>query len=192
MAELKSGIGEKEMELIKCGDEQLDLVSDMYSSVVKHLEETVNYPKWSKNYPCKESVMEAIQKGEQYACVENGAILGVVVLNDNPDGNYAAGRWSKELRQGEYLVIHTLAVNPAAGRRGVGEYMVDCCIEIALREGYQAIRIDVVPNNIPAINLYKRKGFIFAGVKDLLRNIEDIPLFELYELNFDTYHIKDR
>lgn len=173
------------MELIKCKYTQLEPVSDLYDRVVKHLEDTINYPKWSKNYPCRESVTEAIQRGEQYACVENGRILGAFVLNDNPNGNYESGDWSKDLKQGEYLVIHTLAVDPSEGHRGIGGYMVDCCIKIAMSEGYKAVRIDVVPDNIPAINLYMRKGFSFAGIKDLQRNIEAVPLFELYELNFD-------
>ncbi|MCI8510137.1 MAG: GNAT family N-acetyltransferase [Clostridia bacterium] len=177
------------MKLIKCEIEQLDAVSAMYTRVVKHLEETINYPKWSKNYPSRESVKEAIKKGEQYACVENGRVLGAVVLNDNPNGNYAAGDWTKDLKQGEYLVIHTLAVDSLAEHKGIGGYIVECCIEIAMCEGYQAIRIDVVPDNIPAINLYKRKGFTFAGTKDLLRDIDDIPLFELYELNFASSSI---
>lgn len=174
------------MELIKCGKEQLDPVSDMYDRVVRHLEETINYPKWSKDYPCRESVTEAIRKGEQYACVKDDVVLGAVVLNDNPGGNYEAGDWSRNLKQGEYLIIHTLAVDPLAGHKGIGGYMVDRCIEIAMRGGYKAIRVDVVPGNIPAANLYKRKGFTFAGSRDLLRNIAEIPLFELYELNFDS------
>lgn len=153
------------MNLIKCEMEHLDLVSDMYAGVVKHLEETVNYPKWSKNYPCRESVKEAIKKGEQYACVENNEVLGAVVLNENPNGNYEAGNWRKELKRGEYLVIHTLAVDALAERKGIGGYIVDCCTEIAMREGYQAIRIDVVPDNVPAINLYQRKDFTFGRDK---------------------------
>ena len=173
------------MELIKCKQIHLDDVSALYSRVVEHLEETINYPKWSKHYPCRESVKEAIQKGEQYAYMENGEVLGAVVLNDNPNGNYEAGNWSKALKQGEYLVIHTLAVDPLAGHRGIGGYMVERCIGLAISSGYKAIRIDVVPDNIPAINLYEQKRFTFAGTKDLLRNIDGIPLFSLYELNFD-------
>ena len=153
----------------------------MYGRVVKHLKETVNYPKWSEEYPCRESVQKAIQKGEQYACVEDGEILGAAVLNENPDGDYGAGDWSQELRQGEYLVIHTLAADPSARGRGVGSYIVERFIEMAKSRGYQAIRVDVVPGNDPAVNLYQRKGFVFAGAKDLLRGIEEIPIFELYE-----------
>ena len=174
------------MEVIHCKDEHLDLVSDMYSSVVRHLLEHINYPNWSMAYPCRESVREAIAQGGQYACVENGSVLGAFVLNDNPGGNYEAGDWRVSLRQGEFLVIHTLAVAPSAGRRGIGGYMVDCCIALARRKGYRAIRLDVVPGNVPAQRLYQGKGFTFAGARDLLRGIDEIPLFELYELNFET------
>lgn len=135
------------MELIKCKHIHLDDVSALYSRVVEHLEETINYPKWSKHYPCRENVKEAIQKGEPYAYMENG--------------------------------------DPLAGHWGIGGYMVERCIGLAMSSGYKAIRIDVVPDNIPAINLYEQKGFTFAGTKDLLRNIDGIPLFSLYELNFD-------
>jgi len=174
------------MKLIKCGSEHIDAVAAMYSRVVEQLEKTVNYPQWSKDYPCRESVKAAVSNGWQYACIEeNGTVLGALVINDNPNGYYEAGDWSRQLIRGEYLVIHTLAVDPDAERRGVGRYMVDCCIELAVRKGYSAIRLDVVPDNIPAINLYKGKGFTYAGTKDLLRNIDGIPLFSLYELNFD-------
>ena len=88
------------------------------------------------------------------------------------------------MKKGEYLIIHTLAVDPLHEHKGVGRYMVDKCINIAESKGYKAIRLDVVPDNIPAINLYKSKGFTFAGIKDLSRNINGIPLFGLYELNF--------
>ncbi|MBQ3378630.1 MAG: GNAT family N-acetyltransferase [Clostridia bacterium] len=171
------------MEFIKCTMRELAAVSDLYEKTLSHLEATVNYPKWTKEYPSIKSVGEAISRGEQYACTKNGEVLGAVVLNDDPRGDYGAGDWSRELKEGEYLVIHTLAVSPQASRRGIGAYMVDCAVIEARNAGYKAIRIDVVPDNTPAIALYMKKGFKFAGVKDLKRNIKEIPLFALYELN---------
>lgn len=172
------------MEFIKCGTEYLDALSCMYSRVVENLEKNINYPKWSKIYPCRESIKDAIEKGGQYVCAQNGVILGAAVLNEEPGGNYDVGEWQRDLKKGEYLIIHTLAVDPLHEHKGVGGYMVEKCIDIAESNGYKAIRLDVVPDNIPAINLYKSKGFTFAGIKDLSRNINGIPLFGLYELNF--------
>ncbi|MBR2742146.1 MAG: GNAT family N-acetyltransferase [Clostridia bacterium] len=172
------------MEFIKCTMRHLEPAARLYADTLSYLEATVNYPRWTKDYPSEASVREAIERGEQYACLEDGRVIGAVVLNDDPRGDYGAGEWSRTLCEGEYLVIHTLAVDPSKKGRGVGGFIVDRCIEHAKKEGYAAIRIDVVPDNYPALALYKKKGFTFAGERDLKRNIDFIPTFVLYELNF--------
>lgn len=176
---------EKILKLTRCTPEYSEQITGFYERVVKHLEATVNYPRWSDTHPCRAEIEEMIGKGEQYLCMEDGKIQGAVVLNTDPEGNYAAGEWSKTLQEGEYLVVHTFAVDPAIRQKGIGSRMLDLCIAFARKEGYRAVRLDVVPGNIPAINLYKQKGFSYAGTKDLERNFEDIPEFELYELNFE-------
>ena len=104
------------------------------------------------------------------------------MLSEDPEGFYEAGEWSVDLERGEFLIIHVLAVDPDKGQRGIGGFMVERCIDIARRGGYKAIRLDVVPGNIPAEKLYAKYGFTYAGRKDLLKNIDFIPLFDLYEL----------
>ena len=63
----------------------------------------------------------------------------------------------------------------------IGRFMVDYCTSKAQADGYKAVRLDVVPDNIPARKLYEKAGFRFAGEKDLQRGIEEIPTFALYE-----------
>lgn len=172
------------MEFIKCTEKDIDSVADLYSKSVSHLESTVNYPRWTAEYPDRKTVEEAVRNGEQYACIENGRILGAVILSENPNGDYDAGSWSRPLKVGEYMVIHTLAADPSRKHRGIGSYIVERCVETARRQGYAAVRIDVVPDNIPAIRLYEKEGFAYAGTADLSRNIDGIPEFALYELNF--------
>ena len=62
--------------------------------------------------------------------------------------------------------------------------MVEYCIHTAKENGYKAVRLDVIPTNAPARRLYENMGFLFAGEKDLSRDIKDISTFALYELNF--------
>ena len=172
------------MDFIKCKKEHVDVVTQMYRRCVEALEKGVNYPKWSDGHPSNEYIAESIVHGELFACISKGEILGATVLSENPEGRYELGEWKTKLNRGDYLVVHTLAVSPDHGRKGVGSFMVDGCINHAKRNGYKAIRLDVVAENIPAVELYKKKGFSFAGTKDLQRNIEYIPTFDLYELNF--------
>ena len=172
------------MEVRACGPGDLEETAALYDRAVLHLTKTVNYPKWEYGvYPSSQSVQKAISEGVQYLCTENGTAVGAFILNDDPQGAYERGDWQRELQRGEFLVIHTLAVDPDRLGRGVGRFMVECCIARARQLGYQAIRLDVVPDNLPARRLYEACGFSFAGEKDLERGLEEIPTFALYELN---------
>lgn len=173
------------MEIKKCTTENLDSIALFYDKVTKYLEEHINYPKWTNGeYPAMESVRQAITDGAQYACLDGGKVAGAFVLNDDPQGDYSAGDWSCELKKGEFMVIHALAADPEIYHRGLGRKMVEYCIKTARDGGYKALRLDVVPTNMPARRLYEKMGFCFAGEKNLVRGIDEIPLFALYELNF--------
>lgn len=119
------------MELIVCGPEDLDVLTSLYAQAVKYLESHVNYPKWHSDYPCRDSIRSCIQAGTQFICTENGCPVGAVVLNEEPGGRYEAVSWASSLRQGEYLVLHTLAVSPVCYGQGVGSKMVALCIQYA-------------------------------------------------------------
>lgn len=170
------------MEFIKCDESHYEAVTSLYHRSVEHLQATVNYPKWNSGHPSDKGVAAAIGRGEQYVCMDNGRAVGALVLSTDPEGYYEAGEWGAELRRGEFLVIHVLAVDPELGGRGIGSFMVGQCVALARREGYKAIRLDVVPGNTPAERLYAKFGFTYAGTKDLLKNIPFIPVFDLYEL----------
>lgn len=161
----------------------MNQLDGFYRTVVGYLEANVNYPKWTDDHPGTESIAQAIADGTQYICMDGDRIVGAVRLSENPEGFYEAGEWSKPLKEGEYLAIHALAVHPGCARRGIGSYLVKECIGKAKHDGYQAIRLDVVPGNYPAADLYQKMGFQYAGTKDLRRDIEEIPVFDLYELN---------
>ena len=144
------------MELIKCDTTHINSVTSLYHRTIKYLEANINYPKWSPAHRSDRSISGAVMSGD----------------------------WSKNLNAGEYLVIHALAVDPTLERKGAGRFIVERCIELAKEGGYKALRLDVVPGNIPAERLYQKTGFTFAGTKDLKRNIPEVPVFDLFELNF--------
>lgn len=171
--------------ITKCDLSHLDVLTGFYDKVTACLEAGINYPKWTRGvYPGRQSISKAIQNGTQYICTIEGRAVGAFILNQDAQGNYTAGEWAKELQDGEYMVIHTLAVSPDCARQGIGRAMIEYAVKQAKDRGYKAIRLDVVPDNLPARKLYEKAGFTFAGEKDLGRDIPEIPLFALYELNF--------
>ena len=172
------------MEIVKCGREDLDRLTILYDKVTADLTAHVNYPKWTPGvYPGRESIRRAIESGIQYACLDKDQAIGAFILNEDPQGDYSVGEWRLDLKEGEYLVIHTLAADPDGKGKGIGRFMVEASLEMAAKAGYRAVRIDVVPDNIPAIRLYEKCGFLYAGEKDLKRDIPEIPTFALYEKN---------
>ena len=173
------------MQIKLCTEADIVTVGKFYDQAVKYLCEHINYPKWTyKEYPSEGSVREKTEAGQQFMCVENGKVVGAFVLNDDPQGQYENAQWLKQLTLGEYMVCHTLATDPAVQGKGIGRQMVECCIEYAKSHGYKAIRLDVVPENIPARRLYEKCGFQYVGDVDLERGLEEIPMFSMYELNF--------
>ena len=174
------------MKVIKCTYDHLDELAAFFDKVTSYLCSNINYPKWVPNeYPGIESCRQAIENQYQYVCIKDNKIVGAVILNDNPQGDYDAGDWQVNLKQGEYLVIHTLATDPDLYNQGISKFICEFCIQQAKKSGYKAVRLDVVPGNDPAVRLYEKLGFTFAGEKDLKR-FAHIPTFLLYELNFTS------
>ena len=172
------------MEIRKCTEKDMVPAGAFYDKVVLWLDEHINYPKWVyRTYPSEGSVCEMTKAGSQYICIDKGKIIGAFVLNTDPQGNYGKGNWEMNLSDGEYMVIHAMAVSPELNGQGLGSEIIRFCAEKGKAEGYRALRADVVPDNFPAKALFAKNGFRYASDADLERNLEDIPVFSLFELN---------
>ncbi len=171
------------MIFTKATEEQTEQIVRFYLDIVSRLKATVNYPKWHDGHPCAADVENAVKNGTQYICTDDGALIGAVILSEDPEGYYEAGNWTPELSRGEYLIIHALAVHSEKARKGIGSFLVKECIRTARNGSYRSIRLDTVPDNHPANRLYLKNGFRYIGTVDLRRDIPDIPEFSLFELD---------
>ena len=177
----------------KCLNKDITAAGKFYDRVVEYLDAHINYPKWQyKIYPNEDYVRQMTEEGVQYLCEEDGKIIGAFVLNTDPQGDYDKASWGADLPLGSYLVIHALAVDPALHGRGTGSEVVRFCIDKARKDGYSAVRLDLVPTNTPASKLYEKNGFTYVGTTDLGRGVEAIPEFSLYELNLINDIIKPK
>ena len=177
-----------EMELAvktrKCHEEDIVRTGRFYDGVILWLKEHANYPRWIYHvYPSEDSVRRMTGSGAQFICLDEGSIVGAFALNDEPQGNYQKGQWSRKLDDGSYMVIHALAVDPGYQGQGLGSDMIRFCIDKARSEGYEAIRVDIIPTNVPARRLFEKNGFTYAGDTDLELDIGNNPVFSLYELD---------
>ena len=60
--------------------------------------------------------------------------------------------------------VHTIGVDPAAHRRGVGGALLTALLDTADRHG-GPVFLEVRTDNTPAIELYNREGFVVVGTR---------------------------
>ena len=172
------------MQIRKCTEADITSTGAFYDRIVLWLDRHINYPKWIYGiYPSMETAKTSTKAGTQFIFLDDNDIIGAFILNDDPDGNYQIGSWRQLLPDGEYMELHTLAIDPEYHRQGIGTEIIRYCVDRARSNGYKALRVDIVPGNLPARNLYEKNGFTYAGDVDLERGIEGIPVFSLFELN---------
>ena len=179
----------KKAEIRLAKDEEVKDIGKFYDRVVKQLDaDGKNFPLWDLGeYPSYSTALSAQEDGSLYVCVDEWKhgekIVAAFVFDEKAHGKYEKGSWSLELKEGEFALIHALAVAPEAHGRKLGRKIVDFCIATAKEKGYKSIRLDVVPTNLPAKKLYESSGFQKIGDYDLELGDERLNPLTLYEYN---------
>ena len=78
------------------------------------------------------------------------------------EGDSPAGFILARSIAGEAEVL-TLAVDPAARRRGLGRALLNASFALAIQAGAGRMFLEVEAGNLGAIALYERAGFAYAG-----------------------------
>ena len=175
------------MQIRKCVESDIIPLGKFYDDEVKWLDDNdCNFPLWTcQGYPTTSTVAWTIGEGTQFICTEGEEIVGSFMLNTDPLGAYDTVPFKRQLEQGDYMILHMLSVSHRHTGKGIAKAMTAFAIKYAKEHGFKAIRLDVVPTNLPARRLYEGLGFHYAGDYDLKKGVEKIPLFSMYELNFD-------
>ncbi len=91
-------------------------------------------------------------------------IRACAVLNGIQPGAYAGGHWRFAAEAERVLVLHTLAVSPAASGKGLGRRFVAFYEGEAARLGRPFLRMDTNARNLRARALYASLGYHEAGI----------------------------
>lgn len=133
-------------------------------------------PQWGPGYPARAHYAAALEEGTLYAAVDRaGQILGCAVFNTAEEPAYAAVPWSVP---GPAMVIHKLAVDPAAQHRGVASALFAFCEGLARDRGISSLRIDTYSKNDRMQALIRKQGFTLTGAVHFPQNPLPYPCFE--------------
>ena len=132
------------MDIRVGNEEDIDSLEELYNNINDYLESTINYPGWKKGiYPVRKDAEDGIREGNLFVAVENGDIIGSMILRHEPEPAYLNVSWQAELDYSNVLVIYTFVVNPKFLKRGVGKNMLDFIEEYAMDNKIKSIRLDV-------------------------------------------------
>lgn len=126
---------------------------------------------WTPDYPSETLIGEDIALGRAYVLPHDGrpVAYGVLVVNGEPAYGQLAGHW---LWEGDYVVIHRLAVSPSAQGLGWARRYLLAAERWATEHAIPCIKIDTNHDNIRMLSMmdslgYSRRGLIDYGPKGM-------------------------
>ena len=170
------------MVIIRAAGDQYEAVRSFYHSLIDATAGPGALVGWKKDiYPSPGFLMGSIRRGEMYLAMEEDAIAGAMVLNQDCNEGYAGFQWRSGARDSEAMVIHALGVHPRYSGRGYAKALVREAVAVAAERGMKAIRLDVLEGNYPAEKLYLGLGFQYMGTVKMYYEDTGWKNFKLYE-----------
>ncbi|MEG1103232.1 MAG: GNAT family N-acetyltransferase [Oscillospiraceae bacterium] len=160
----------------------INAIASFYDSVNDALAKGYNYPGWQKGvYPTINEAEIGVKSGSIFLALYNGEIAGTIILNHEAESDYNKIKWQIACDYSEILMMHTFAVSPLYRHCGIGKAIFDFAEGYAIENKLKAIRFDVNENNLPAIKLYEKCGYMHMGTMDLGYGGYGLNMFRLYE-----------
>jgi GNAT superfamily N-acetyltransferase len=141
-------------------DRVMQIISDARARIGK-----LGIDQWQYGYPTRDIVKEDVELERFYVGEENGNILSVFVILKDGEPTYDAiynGEWLTGDSK-NYVAVHRIAVAEGTVRRGIGSETMSFVAAVAIKEGFESIRIDTHEGNIPMRGMLEKNGFVHCG-----------------------------
>ncbi|MDE5658399.1 MAG: GNAT family N-acetyltransferase [Muribaculaceae bacterium] len=162
----------------------ISAVSNIYNSIHDEIEQGRYKMLWHRDlYPTRSWAEEHIADGDLYVMEDNGVIVASAIINHTPLPEYHKGAWYQPDNYNDIMVLHTLVVHPKHMRRGYASAFVDYYEKKAKESGCNRLRLDTQMMDVPARNLYKKRGYVeIDNVPCQFQGISDIDLVLIEKL----------
>lgn len=119
---------------------------------------------WQNNYPNVEVISEDIANEHSYVLVKDNNIISTVAVSFDGEKTYEAiydGEW---LTNGEFAVIHRIAVDNNYKGMGVSSEIIKNIEKLCLNRGVHSIKVDTHEENLSMQRLLKKNDFKYCGI----------------------------
>lgn len=117
---------------------------------------------WDENYPNEQHAADDIANGVGYVMECNGEVVGYTAVVTTGEPAYASieGQW---LSDGDYVVVHRMAVSRNVKGKGIGKAMMRAVECHARSLGITSFRIDTNFDNTAMLAMLSKLGFSYCG-----------------------------
>lgn len=120
-------------------------------------------PQWQDGYPFRADIEERIVSGHMYKIMCGGRIAAVFSAFSS-DEDYKASDIKWLTGEGEYLVIHNVAVSQNFRGQGFGRAVFAEAEDMARARAKKSVRLDTHEKNVPMRSLAASLGYTCLGV----------------------------
>jgi RimJ/RimL family protein N-acetyltransferase len=112
---------------------------------------------WTNGYPGEAVILDDIQKGNSYICMNEDQIAGVFSLIMGEDPTYIKIYEGKWLNDKPYGTVHRMAVQVHG--KGIASFCLEwCCSKCG------NVKADTHRDNVPMQKLLLKNGFTHCGI----------------------------
>ncbi len=123
-----------------------------------------NIDQWQDNYPTSQTIKDDIANGESYVLLDDEAIVATTVISFKGEETYKDIYNGKWLSNGEYAVIHRLAVDNNYKGSGISAEIIRHVEGICIEKGVHSIKVDTHEQNVSMQRLLQKNDFTYCGV----------------------------
>lgn len=148
----------------KAEEKDLDAIALIYDKIISAEEAGKVTIGWQRGvYPTRDTAKSALSRGDLFVFEKDGAVYASAVINQIQVPEYVNCPWQYHAPDNEIMVLHTLTVDPDAGRHGIGRKFVSFYEDFARGHGCRYLRMDTNEKNTNARSLYSKLGYSEPG-----------------------------
>ena len=117
---------------------------------------------WQNGYPNRDTIVSDVSKGFGFVLTVDDeiAVYTALILNDEPAYSSIEGAW---LSNGEFVVIHRVAVDENFQGKGLVKILFDKIEDFTRSHNIQSIKVDTNFDNLAMLKILENKGYSYCG-----------------------------
>ena len=167
------------MEFRKTVEADIDSIMSIIKQAQSYFKKN-GVDQWQNNYPNIEVIDNDIKAGNSYVLVKDNKVVATAAISFCKEKTYEhifEGTW---ISNGEYAVVHRIAVDSNHKGLGVASQIFKYIEELCINRGVSSIKVDTHECNLSMQKLLRKNKFEYCGVIYLEENSKRLAFEKIF------------